>query len=246
MASQPIAALKSVVSRAVDFALPPRCAGCGEIVEEQGSFCSECWPQLQWLGNGGCQSCGMPLIATEAETCGKCLAEPPKIDRIRAALAYDEMARGVALKLKYGRKVGLARVMARYMAPLAGQWGEDALIIPVPLHRWRLWNRGFNQSGEVAKALAREWGKTVVHNVLVRTRRTQPLKGMNPRERRDMVRGAFVASADVKGRTVVLIDDVITSGSTAEACAKALRKAGASRVELICWARVVRPGHLMR
>lgn len=240
MASRPIETLKSLTALAVDFALPPRCAGCGDQVEEQGSFCTTCWPQLQWLGNSGCQTCGIPLIATEAEICGRCLAQPPIIDRTRAALAYDEMARGVALKLKYGRKVGLSRVMARYMAPLKGEWGKEALIVPVPLHRWRLWNRGFNQSGEVAKALASMWGTAISHDALIRTRRTQPLKGMNPSQRRDMVRGAFQADARVKGRTVVLIDDVITSGSTAEACAKALRKAGAARVELICWARVVR------
>lgn len=240
MASAPLHALKSLAGLAVDFALPPRCAGCGEMVAQQGSFCATCWPELQWLGNSGCQSCGMPLTVTDMETCGRCLAEPPKIDRIRAALAYDEKARGVALKLKYGRKVGLARVMARYMGPLKGEWNDEALLVPVPLHRWRLWNRGFNQSGEVAKALAKMWGVEVAHDALIRTRRTQPLKGMNPGRRREMVRGAFRADASVKGRTVVLVDDVITSGSTAEACARALRKAGARRIELICWARVVR------
>ena len=246
MASQPIEAMKSLASVVIDFALPPRCAGCGEIVGEQGSFCSNCWPKMQWLGSSGCQSCGLPLIATEAETCAKCLAQPPKLDRIRAALAYDDMARGVVLKLKYGRKVGLARVMARYMSSLRGDWPDDALVVPVPLHRWRLWNRGFNQSGEIARALGRRWGLPVVQDALVRTRRTQPLKGMNPNQRRDMVRGAFAASSMVSGRTIVLIDDVMTSGSTAEACATALRRAGAVRVELICWARVVHPGQLMR
>ena len=232
----------------LDFALPPRCAGCADIIEEVGAFCPECWGRMEWLGNSGCATCGLPLIGTEAETCARCLAEPPKIDRMRAAVAYDELPRSIAIRLKYGRKVALARTMARYMAPLLDGEGRDVLLIPVPLHRWRLWSRGFNQSGLVARELARRWGARWDGGLLRRTRRTQPLKGMNHNQRKKAVAGAF-AVADPKrvaGRDILLIDDVLTSGSTAEACARALRKAGARRVELICWARVVRPSRLMR
>lgn len=232
----------------LDFALPPRCAGCGEVIDEVGAFCPACWNKMEWLGNSGCQCCGLPLAGTEAETCGRCLAEPPNLERMRAAVAYDELPRSIALRLKYGRKVALARTMARYMAPLRGNWGADALIVPVPLHRWRLWSRGFNQSALVAKELARVWQVAADHSLLQRSKRTQPLKGMSHSQRRKAVAGAFAVpdAGRVKGRTVVLVDDVLTSGSTAEACAKALRRAGASRVELICWARVVRPTQLMR
>jgi ComF family protein len=120
--------------------------------------------------------------------------------------------------------------------------------MPVPLHPWRLWSRGFNQSGLVARELARAWGIRSEHRSLRRVRRTQPLKGLNHNQRRKAVAGAFRASlpGTMKGKTVVLIDDVLTSGSTEEACARALLKAGAGRVELICWARVVRPAQLMR
>ena len=167
---------------------------------------------------------------------------------MRAAVAYDELPRSIALRLKYGRKVALARTMARYMAPLRGDWGEGTLVVPVPLHRWRLWTRGFNQSGLVARKLGRQWELETDCTVLRRIRRTQPLKGLKHTQRRKAVSGAFRANNpdQVKGRTIILIDDVLTSGSTAEACAKALRRAGASRIELICWARVVRPAQLMR
>lgn len=180
--------------------------------------------------------------------CGRCLADPPGLDRIRAALAYDELPRQVALKLKYGRKVGLARTMARYMAPLKGEGMDDAIVVPVPLHRRRLWSRGFNQAGLVARELERAWALPAETMMLQRTRHTPPLKSMNASERKRTVAGAFRLrdGASVKGRDIILIDDVFTTGSTAEACAKALRKAGARRVELICWARVVRPGQLMR
>jgi ComF family protein len=232
----------------LDFALPPRCAGCGEVADEPGAFCPACWREIEWLGNSGCNHCGMPLEATEAEVCGRCQASPPTLDRIRAVLAYGDIPRSIALRLKYGRKVALARTMARYMAPLEGQWPTDALLMPVPLNRWRLWGRGFNQSALVARTLARSWQLQVDTASLRRIRRTRPLKGMNHQQRRKALAGAFRVRerADLADRTIVLIDDVFTSGSTAEACARALRKAGASRVELICWARVVRPSELMR
>lgn len=248
MTSAMMRPVRGIGNLLLDFALPPRCAGCGEISEEVGSFCTTCWRRLEWLGNNGCQHCGLPLAGTEAETCGRCLADPPKIDRIRAAVAYDEIPRSVALRLKYGRKVALARTMARYMAPLMGEWGPETVIIPVPLHRWRLWDRGFNQSGLVARELARNWGMAIDQEGLRRVKRTRPLKGMSPGQRRDAVAGAFKVACPegLKGKTVVLVDDVLTSGSTSEACARVLRRAGASRIELICWARVVRPAQLMR
>jgi len=232
----------------IDFALPPRCASCGEVIDEPGTFCIGCWSTLEWLGNSGCQCCGLPLAGTEIDTCGRCLAAPPKIDRMRAAVCYDDLSRSIALRLKYGRKVGLAKTMARYMAPLRGSRDDDVLLVPVPLHRWRLWGRGFNQSALVARELSKVWKVPVELGSLRRIQRTRPLKGLNHNQRRKAVAGAFkaVSPERIHGRSIILVDDVLTSGSTAEACAQTLRKAGAKRVELICWARVVRPAQLMR
>ena len=247
MATTALPLIKTLMASVLDFALPPRCAGCAEIIDEVDGFCADCWLTLDWLGNIGCERCGMPLEATDAELCGRCLAAPPPLDRMRAAVAYGPLSRVIALKLKYGRKIALARTMARYMAPLRGG-EEDAILVPVPLHRRRLWWRGFNQSGLVAKQLGARWHLPVDQYLLQRVRSTPPLKGMNETQRRNAVRGAFVAVAGrrIEGRTVILIDDVLTTGSTAAACAKALRKAGAGRVELISWARVVRPSLLVR
>jgi ComF family protein len=248
MASIVPSSLRSIGQTMLDFALPPRCAGCGDITEEVGSFCPACWGRMEWLGNAGCQRCGLPLAGTEIDTCGRCLADPPRLDRIRAAVAYDDLPRSIALRLKYGRKVALARTMARYMAPLCGDWPKDSLVIPVPLHRWHLWGRGFNQSGPVARELSRLWQVPADGLMLRRIKRTLPLKGLNYNQRRKAVSGAFaVTDRDrVRGKTIVLIDDVLTSRSTAEPCARALRRAGAERIELVCWARVVRPAQLMR
>lgn len=168
----------------LDYALPPRCAGCGEVIDEVGAFCAQCWSQMEWLGNEGCQCCGLPLAGTETDRCGRCLADPPKLERMRAAVAYDELSRSIVLRLKYGRKVALARTMARYMAPLKGNWDDDALLMPVPLHRWRLWGRGFNQSALVARELGKTWKLPTENLWLRRVKATRPLKGLNHNQRR--------------------------------------------------------------
>jgi ComF family protein len=232
---------------ALDFALPPRCAGCGTIVAEVHSFCPECWKQIEFLGHSGCSICGIPLAATDTDTCGACLARPPRIARTRAAVAYDELSRSLAIRLKYGRKVAIARTMARYMAPLVAADGR-AVLVPVPLHRSRLWRRGFNQSALVARELSRHLRIRADPMLLSRIRRTPPLKGMSPVQRRKTVAGAFRVrdKSAVEGKTIILVDDVLTTGSTAEACARALKRAGAERVELVSWARVVKPSQLMR
>ena len=231
----------------LDFALPPRCAGCGTIVSDVHQFCAECWTHVEFLRSGGCETCGLPLQSTDAEHCAVCLATPPRIDRTRAAVAYGEVSRGLALRLKYGRKTAIAKTMARYMAPLIGA-EPGSLLVPVPLHRTRTWHRGFNQAVIVARELSRLTGLESNPFALKRVKRTPPLKGLSLQQRRRVVAGAFKVAdrAAVDGRSVVLVDDVLTTGSTANSCARELRRAGASRVELISWARVVRPSHLVR
>jgi ComF family protein len=163
---------------------------------------------------------------------------------MRAAVAYGDIARAVALKLKYSGRPGVAETLAHFMQRHVDSSDAQALLAPVPLHRWRIWKRGYNQSGLIASALARRTGLKAELGLLERTKRTPPLKGLGPRERALTVRGAFRVPHPelVKGRTILLVDDVFTSGATAGACAKALKRAGAARVEILCWARVVRSG----
>lgn len=123
---------------ALDFALPARCAGCGTISDVPHQFCSTCWQQVEWLGQGGCQQCGLPLEATDVDRCARCLARPPIIARSRAAIAYGDIARTLVLRLKYSRKVALATTMARYMYPLVDAQ-PGTILVPVPLHWSRLW-----------------------------------------------------------------------------------------------------------
>ena len=244
-------AISRIVSRgarfAVDFALPPRCGGCGAIVGEMHTFCTNCWQEVEWCGDNGCNQCGLPLEATEETTCGKCLASPPLIARTRAVMEYGELARTLVMKLKYGRKVGAAATMAALLSPLA-KISEDTVIVAVPLHRGRLWTRGFNQSVLIANSLSRRLGVECRTDLLKRSRRTRPLRGMGVRQRNREVGRAFAVpvAERVKDRHIILVDDVLTSGSTSNACAKALLKAGARQVDLLCFARVVRPSLLAR
>ena len=240
----------------LDFALPPRCPGCGAITADPHRFCLGCWSQLVFLGEPCCATCGLPFEhAGEAGAlCAGCLASPPRFDRMRAAVAYGDIPRKVALKLKYGGRPGVAETMARFIerhvpANRAGEGAEPAaplLVAPVPLHRWRIWKRGYNQAALIATALARRAGLEPRLDLLERRKPTPPLKGMNVQQRRDAVRGVFRVAPQhkekVRGRTVLLVDDVYTSGATANACAKILKRAGAARVEVLCWARVVRAG----
>ncbi|RED15919.1 ComF family protein [Parasphingopyxis lamellibrachiae] len=226
----------------VDFALPARCPACGEIVDGDDRFCLGCWEQLQHLDQG-CMQCGDPAIALADSNslCGACLSDPPAFDTMRAAVRYGDVARTIALRLKYGGRVGLARTVAAAMQRHMTGLG-DALIVPVPLHRSRVWRRGYNQAALIARALAGENRERLALETLIRTRATPYLRAMSAKERAKTVRGAFAIGekhgAAIRDRRVILIDDVYTSGATAKACAKVLKRGGATEVHVRCWARV--------
>jgi ComF family protein len=237
-------AARSAARQIVDFALPPRCPGCGVVTEDEHRFCLDCWQKLHFLGEPCCARCALPFefdTGPDSE-CGDCLAHPPSFDRLRAAVAYGEIARKVALKLKYSGRPAVAETLAQFMLRHLHEESE-ALLVPVPLHRWRIWKRGYNQSALVALALAKRSGMQAELDLLRRIKATPVLRGMGRRERALAVRGAFHVTSRgrtaIAGRTVLLVDDIYTSGATSNACAKALKRAGAERVNIICWARVV-------
>jgi ComF family protein len=232
----------------VDLVLPPRCPGCGVLVEGDLQFCAVCWNALRFISDPACQSCGKPFADGRDDdlVCAECLADPPLHDGIRAAVIYDDLSRSIVLKLKHGGKIGLARLVARHLQRHLPSERDGVILIPVPLHRWRLWQRGFNQSILIARSLAAPNGLPVETDVLRRIRATPPLKGMTRKQRSQAIRGVFDIPRDrhprISGKHVLLIDDVYTTGATTRACVRLLKQAGAARVTIYCWARVLRDG----
>ncbi len=235
--------LPAGVRMLVDMVLPPRCPGCGAVTRADHQFCAGCWASLQFLAPPWCAACQAPF-AYEREggaLCAPCMAHPPRHSGILAAVAYGDVARSLVLRLKYGKRTALATTAAAHMLRLMP--ADADLLVPVPLHRWRLWARGFNQAALMAAALAGLTG--VAHDPLVlrRTRRTRPLEGLGAAARARTVAGVFAVHAPharrLAGKAIILVDDVHTSGATSRACTAALLSAGARKVTILCWARVL-------
>ena len=237
------AGLRSIAN----FVWPHRSIITGERHGGDGPLTSDDFARINFLNGAGCRSCGVPLEVDlgEDSLCGACAAHPKEWDQARAAIAYDETSRQAILELKHaGRRDGL-NAMSNWMA-LAGRdiLPETDWLVPVPLHYQRLAARGFNQAAWLAQGVARKTGTLALVDGLSRTRNTASQGGLTAKQRQHNVAAAFEVrksrAGRIKGSTVTLVDDVLTTGATLAACTKALKKAGAARVNVLVLARVVR------
>ncbi|MEH2564358.1 ComF family protein [Bradyrhizobium sp. AZCC 2289] len=230
---------------ALDIALPTLCVACREPVDGEG-VCAECWAKLSFIAPPFCPRLGIPfvydpgpeLLSMEA------IANPPAYARARAAVRYDDVARTLVHALKYQDRTDLAPAMGRWMAR-AGQelLNQADILVPVPLHWRRGWSRRYNQSGALARIISRQSGVKLASEALRRVRATEQQIGLSRSQRASNVQGAFKVasdrSADIAGRRVILVDDVLTTGATVDACARALLRAKAAAVDVLVFARVV-------
>lgn len=210
--------LADALGPVTDFIYPPRCPACGAGIGGQNGLCLDCWGSLE-------------VPETAAATEG-----------VVAGTSYCDVSRKLILAFKHGRKFALAPLLARLIAARLGEPQRERLIIPVPLHSLRLWQRGYNQSALLARELARLGHGTLLVDGLRRVRHTPSLDHRSAQQRHELLTGAIDISPKrrcmIEGRHILLIDDVLTSGATTRACTAALRQGGASSVKIACFARV--------
>jgi ComF family protein len=229
----------------VDLVYPPRCPACGEGIAAQDGLCAACWAELAFPGEPACALCQRPFgaAAVEGAICAPCLADPPRHDGIAAGTLYNDASRRLVLAFKHGKRIALAPMLAKMAASRLPELDGEWLVVPVPLHRWRLWRRGFNQSALLAREIAKLRGQAVLVDALVRKKRTPTLGGLGRAARARALLGAIAVNPrrqeSLKGANVVLVDDVMTSGATSDACVRALKRAGAGKVIVACFARVL-------
>ena len=233
------------VAPIIDLIYPPRCPLCGEGLAAQGGLCAACWQELAIPGEPSCTLCQRPFgegIAS-GSICAPCLADPPRHDGIAAGTLYNDASRKLVLAFKHGRRIALAPLLARLIVARLPQLEGEWLAVPVPLHRMRLWRRGFNQSALLAREIARLSGAQPVVDGLLRLKPTPVLGGLGRKARARALSGAIAANARriplLQDAHVLLVDDVMTSGATSEACVSVLKRAGARKVVVACFARVL-------
>lgn len=231
----------------LDLIVPPRCPISGEIVGDTGQLSADVWNQIHFISAPYCATCGVPFSAAhvveDGAICAVCIADKPHYDSARAAVVYDDLTRQMVLRYKHGDHLYLARAFTPWME----RAGYDLIaaadyILPVPLHWTRLLKRRYNQAAILAQALAVKHGKIYAPSVLKRIRATSPQGRRGAKDRKVNVKNAFAINdrGALGGKTVLLIDDVMTSGATVNGCAKALKQAGADVVHILSVARAVK------
>jgi ComF family protein len=233
-------------ARALDLFFPPQCLSCEALVPTHGTLCLSCWQKMQFIADPICTCCGHPFEYAMGESvlCGNCMRARPVYARARSVFRYDDMSRALVLKLKYHDQLQLAPVYGVWLAKAGRELIEASdVIIPVPLYYWRFVGRRYNQAALLAQALAKKTGQPVLLDAIRRLRATESQSGLTFAQRRDNVKGAFAANekyiSAIKGKSILLIDDVMTTGATLGQCAKTLLDAGAVSVNVLTLARTV-------
>jgi ComF family protein len=240
--------LRGGLTAILDAAYPPQCAACRAITAEPATLCARCWREMPFITRPYCERLGTPFAVDIGGTLlsPAAIADPPVFNRARSVARFDGAARELVHKLKYGDRQELALAMGSMMATAAADClAEAAVIVPVPLHWTRLWQRRFNQATALAAIIGQRTGLPMEPQLLRRRKRTASQVGKTRAERQANLQGAFVVPEGMKmalkGQHVLLVDDVMTTNSTANAASRVLLRGGAASVDIVTFARVVMP-----
>ena len=230
--------LKSLVASVLNVLCPAICPLCGETVSEVHCLCPECYAKLHFISGPCCRICGQPFEYQPAGglVCPRCLKKAPHYTMARSVIVYDDFSKPLILALKHGDHPEMAILLAKFMAQAEPALFQDIdAMIPVPLHWTRRFKRMYNQAGLLAKALGRRKGIPFLPNVLIRSRQTESQGHKTRNQREKNVRNAFRVKypALIKGKRILLVDDVMTTGATLNECARVLNRAGAAEVRVI-------------
>jgi ComF family protein len=239
-------ALAACCRTGIGLVYPPSCIACHAALSEAQALCPSCWADIGFIERPYCERLGTPFAVDLGPglVSPAAIAEPPVFARARAVCCFDGAARDLVHKLKYGDRLDLALTLGRMMAQAGRELvAETDLVVPVPLHRTRLWSRRFNQAAALAGVVAKLGKLPLASQGLARVKRTRQQVGLTRAQRADNLQGAFkvsdAARAQIEGRRILLVDDVLTTGATANAAARALLRGGATRVDMLTFARVV-------
>lgn len=237
--------MANLFSKIIDFILPPRCICCGKTLNAQDGVCEDCFNKINFITKPHCAKCGLPFESASSNKdslCGICIKDKKPLFRLsRSAVRYDDISKNMILAFKFMDKTENAKVLSSWLY-MAGkdifEQGVD-LIVPIPLHYSRLLKRKYNQSALLAKALSKLTGVKVDYSSVTRHKKTKPQVEFSGKARVKNVKGAFEVKhpEKIKGKRIVLIDDVYTTGSTLKECAKALKKAGVKSIDFLTVSR---------
>lgn len=234
----------SLADALIDLALPPLCLNCDAPVSRNQSLCPDCWKAISFISDPCCQRCGLPFeVPVEAGTlCTDCLTDPPEYTAGRSVFLYDDASKQMILKFKHGDQLHPATAMGEWLAKAASDFmPQMEVIIPVPLHFWRLWRRRYNQAALLAQKISQLIGKPVALQALQRVKATHSQGHHNRAERHQNMRHAFRVNparrGQIEGKNVLLVDDVLTTGATLNECCRTLQKAGARAIYVVTLAR---------
>ena len=239
--------MQHLFTRALNAFFPPQCFCCAERVTTHGTLCLPCWEKIQFITSPLCGACGLPLpfAPQEGMLCGGCIEERPAYSAARTVFRFDDHSKTLIHQLKFQDELYLAKTFAIWLARCGAELiARSDVIVPVPLHRKRLIERRYNQSALLAQALSKSTGLPCIVNAILKTQNTPAQSGLSRKEREANVKRAFAVNPKslnvLRGKSVLLVDDVMTTGATAGACTKALMEAGANTVNVLTLARVAR------